>query len=228
MRLDIRRGRSTEIPKRNWRERIFAVSGRFLPLLAFVLAFGLMRKETWNGLADLADNDTWRPVVVASLAAIAVLLWPWYKKLSSGAVAIAAAAATILGVVFILLPNLKPPTISSYEFKNFAVEHGVTLGAYSEHYPVKSLLAEGGWRFPAENDPALSVPGTVVVFDSEVKGRADEEIGLSWALFDAKTKKRLADSGDIDPLCRYRQAPIEGNECLRRKPRRQDSDVACF
>jgi hypothetical protein len=122
-------------------------------------------------------------------------------------------------------PNLAPPTVSSYEFKNFAVEYDVPLGEYMKHYPVESLLRAGHWEFPTEPDPRLRRLGTVVLFEADVKGQAEQEINIHWSLFDAAKGKRLADSTEIDPLCIFHR-PSEHRECLSRTPSRQDADVA--
>jgi hypothetical protein len=227
MRWSVRRGRSTpvEAPEAS------VISGLrvlIVPLVAGVTALFVMKESTWDRAADIARDETKRTWVVGAVVALAALGWPLFKKLSTGAIAVATALATVLGALFLLVPNLAPPAISSFEFKNFAVEYGVTLRDYTKHYPVKSLLEEGGWRFPEEPDRALSRIGTVVLFEAEVKGQADQKIDVRWTLFDATKRKRLAESTEIDPLCIYRVGREPDGECLSREPSRQDADIAGF
>ena len=199
----------------------------FWGLLAGLAVSFLTSRWAWDHADDITRGAAWR-WVAAGLTALAVLLLPWFLRLSSGVKAIAAALTAILGAVFLVLPNLAPPTIDSYEFKNYAIEQGVTLGAYEQHYPVKSLLHEGAWSLPSVRDPGFGDRGTVVLFDTDVKGRANDEIALRWSLFNAKTKERLANSFEIDPLCTHKRDRKAGDECVVRTPHRKDSDVAGF
>jgi hypothetical protein len=230
---------STSRPRLDAKEERVRSVRRLAIVLTGALALALIvylvaQEETWDWLADLARNDRWRPATIAIVAGVCLFLWPLsarFRKNIPRGVAVAAGVATILGLVFALLPNLKPATVSSYEFKNFAIEHDVSLSDYMQRYPVKHLLGEGPWQFPSLGDPRLSSRGAVVLFDSEVKGHSDEAIGLQWTLFDAKTKRRLATSGGpngIDPLCEFHQPSVPADECLQRTPRLQDADVAGF
>ena len=200
---------------------------RALGAVAFaLLAYGLMNRSLWEKAADLADDDKWRPLLIAGLVGLAALLWPLFKRASAGALAVAAGVSALLAAVFVVLPNFEPPTVDSFEFKNFGIERDVSLEDYSRHYPVASLLSDGHWRFPPEGDDRLGRPGTVVLFDTDVKGRADEEIEIRWYLFDASTQEHLVDGRPIDPLCRYLKDPSK--VCLSRTPHRRDSDVSGF
>jgi len=142
-------------------------------------------------------------------------------------VKVAAGLTTIIGFLFLLSPNYKPSTISTYEFKNLAIERGVTLGQYIDDAPVPSLFKDPNKDWSIErNADKLTAIGTVVLFDSEVRGRPRDKIALRWLLFDATTKKRLGTSLKLDPLCGWHRHSEFG--CLARTPNRLDNDIASF
>jgi hypothetical protein len=100
-------------------------------------------------------------------------------------------AATIIGVVFVLWPSLKPegpPTARSATLSNVTLDRSVGFGQYLDRIKLSR----------APYTPAvLSRRGAYVEFDFAIEGYKGRRLPLRWQLVDAQTAEQLAQSEDL-------------------------------
>jgi hypothetical protein len=94
-------------------------------------------------------------------------------------------AATVIGIVFVLWPSLKPappPADKGATLSNAQVETGLTFGAYLDRI--------GQSRRPY-GDEQLRAVGAYVEFDFAVRGYKGQHLPLGWQLLDARSGVQL-------------------------------------
>ena len=100
-------------------------------------------------------------------------------------------AATILGIVFVLWPSLKPegpPAARSATLSNVTLDRSVAFGQYLDRIKLTR----------APYTPAtLSRRGAYVEFDYAIAGYKGKRLPLRWQLVDARTADQLAQSEDL-------------------------------
>jgi hypothetical protein len=100
-------------------------------------------------------------------------------------------AATVLGVVFVLWPSLKPeppPAARSATLSNVTLDRSVAFGQYLDRIKLTR----------APYTPAtLSRRGAYVEFDYAIAGYKGKRLPLRWQLVDASTADQLAQSEDL-------------------------------
>jgi hypothetical protein len=99
--------------------------------------------------------------------------------------------ATVLGVVFVLWPSLKPegPAPSRRAaVSNVTLERNVAFGQYLDR--VKISRASYG---PAD----LARRGVLVEFDYTIEGYKGKRLPLRWQLLDAQSADQVAQSEDL-------------------------------
>ncbi|MEA2512559.1 MAG: hypothetical protein QOJ59_2046 [Thermomicrobiales bacterium] len=101
--------------------------------------------------------------------------------------------ASILTVVFLLWPALRPeerPSVFGATLSDPRLEHGVS---------VADVYARRGERPPADySRERLATMGALVSFVVVVEGFQGKPCRLTWSLFDADTKTRVADEAFLD------------------------------
>jgi hypothetical protein len=93
--------------------------------------------------------------------------------------------ATVIGLVFVLWPSLKPeppPADQGATLANAQVEPGMTFGAYLDRIEQS--------RKPYDR-ATLDERGAFVEFDFVVRGWKDKHLPLGWQLLDARTGAQL-------------------------------------
>lgn len=114
--------------------------------------------------------------------------------LLGGVRSIAAAVAfvgTLLGVVFVLWPSLKPESPSQTEsvtLEKPTLDRKVTFGQYLDRIELS--------RAPYERDK-LARRGVLVEFDFVITGYRDKELPVRWQLIDAESGDQLDQSRDV-------------------------------
>lgn len=94
-------------------------------------------------------------------------------------------AATVLGVIFVLWPSLKPqppPADQGATLSNAQVEPGMTFGAYLDRIHQS--------RAPYDR-ATLTGRGAFVEFDFSVRGYKGKHLPLAWQLLDARSGVQL-------------------------------------
>lgn len=94
--------------------------------------------------------------------------------------------ATVIGLVFVLWPSLKPappPADQGATLSNAQVEPGMTFGAYLDRIEQS--------RRPFDR-ATLAERGAFVEFDFAVRGFKDKHLPLGWQLLDARDGVQLA------------------------------------
>jgi hypothetical protein len=108
----------------------------------------------------------------------------WLGNLSSGVKtigAVAGAIAAVLGIVFLLVPNLRPeptPQEGSATFEKPTLEQPVTFGQYLRRVE----LPEEGYT-PEQ----LKQPGVIAAVQLTIKGYRGERLPLRWYALDLGT-----------------------------------------
>ena len=108
-----------------------------------------------------------------------------------GVKGIAGFAAAVLGVVFVLWPNLKPeppPREKRVVLGRAAVDRNVRFGQYLD----RRRLTRGDY---VRAD--LQRPGALVSFNYRIVGYRHERMPVHWQLIDATTSEQLAESVDL-------------------------------
>jgi hypothetical protein len=94
-------------------------------------------------------------------------------------------AATVIGLVFVLWPSLKPeppPADQGATLSNAQVEPGMTFGAYLDRI---------GQSRGSLDRATLAQRGAFVEFDFAVRGYKDKHLPLGWQLLDARSGAQL-------------------------------------
>jgi len=100
-------------------------------------------------------------------------------------------AATVIGIVFVLWPSLKPdppPVDKGASLSHAQVDPGLTFGQYLDRIEQS--------RGPYGPD-LLARRGAFVEFDFSVRGYKDKHLPLRWQLLDARTGIQLDHSSDL-------------------------------
>lgn len=105
----------------------------------------------------------------------------------------------VLSAIFLLAPNLGQSTENTVEISHVTVEPNVTGGEYFQHFPVMTYLHERGSSLGSYAD-RMADTGVVVDLVYKVSGVRSEALPLRWTLFDARTRRRVAESESLDPL----------------------------
>jgi hypothetical protein len=93
--------------------------------------------------------------------------------------------ATVIGLVFVLWPSLKPeppPADQGAALSNAQVEPGMTFGAYLDRI---------GQSHGSLDRATLDARGAFVEFDFAVRGFKDKHLPLGWQLLDARNGVQL-------------------------------------
>jgi hypothetical protein len=109
-------------------------------------------------------------------------------------VAIVTALGTLVGVVFLLLPNLKPeppPTHLSATINNVSVEHNVTYEQYLKRLRHPTL----GYDYRV-----LNLVGDIINFSVEIEGFKLQKCPMRWSVHDAQTKALVPEPELVDQL----------------------------
>jgi hypothetical protein len=99
--------------------------------------------------------------------------------------------ATVIGVVFVLWPSLKPdspPVDKGASLSHAQVDPGLTFGQYLDRIEQS--------RRPYGAD-LLARRGAFVEFDFSVRGYKNKRLPLRWQLLDARTGVQLDRSADL-------------------------------
>jgi hypothetical protein len=133
-------------------------------------------------------------------------------------------AATVIGLIFVLWPSLKPegpPADQGATLSHAQVDTGMTFGEYLD-------------RIEQSRRPygraTLAQPGAFVEFDFAVRGYKDKHLPLGWQLLDAGSGAQLGRSRA------YRVTPRADKDAgswnvwipLTRKARRMYAQIALF
>jgi hypothetical protein len=116
---------------------------------------------------------------------------PLAIRLAKGAAAVVAFIATVLGIVFLLWPSLKPEPPSPTRhvaLSDLTLEHPVTFGAY-----LKRINQQAGGLEPA----VLKQRGALAAFDFTIEGYKNRNLPLEWQLVDAGTGDKLDGNRDL-------------------------------
>jgi hypothetical protein len=100
-------------------------------------------------------------------------------------------AATVIGIVFVLWPSLKPdppPADKGASLSHAQVDPGLTFGQYLDRIEQS--------RRPYGAD-LLARRGAFVEFDFSVRGYKDKPLPLRWQLLDARSGVQLGHSSDL-------------------------------
>jgi hypothetical protein len=100
----------------------------------------------------------------------------------------ATAISAVLGVVFVLWPQLKPeppPPEKSAQLAKLTVDRKVTFGQYLDRFDLPK---------DAFSAKQLARQGAFLQFRIETKGFKDKELPLKWELFDAKSGDQVGES----------------------------------
>jgi hypothetical protein len=116
---------------------------------------------------------------------------PLAIRVAKGAAAVMAFVATVLGIVFLLWPSLKPEAPSATRhvaLGHLTLERPVTFGAY-----LKRISQQAGGLEPA----VLKQRGALAAFDFTIEGYKNRGLPLEWQLIDAATGNRLDGNRDL-------------------------------
>jgi hypothetical protein len=100
-------------------------------------------------------------------------------------------AATVVGLVFVLWPSLKPdepPKIKGATLTKAEVEPGMTFGQYLDRIPLSRR------PYPASE---LRRRGAYVEFDFTVRGYKGKRLPLRWQLIESPSGVQLSQSQDL-------------------------------
>ena len=127
--------------------------------------------------------DTGRPPVVSAP--------PLALRLAKGAAALVAFVASVLGIIFLLWPSLKPETPSptrGVSLSGLKLERPVSFGAYLRriHQPAGGL-----------SEAMLNDLGALASFDFVIEGYKDRQLPLVWQLIDARDGNVLDENRDL-------------------------------
>jgi hypothetical protein len=105
--------------------------------------------------------------------------------------AVASAVGAVLGIVFVLLPGLKPeppPAAKSAALTKIALERDVSYSQYLQRVNLP----------PGDTDEArLARRGVFVQFNVEIVGYKGKELPLRWSLYDAQTGEQVRASESV-------------------------------
>jgi hypothetical protein len=110
---------------------------------------------------------------------------PMLKNLGGAATAI----ASVLGVLFLLFPNLRPegnPEELSAEISDLKTEHSILL----EQYLKRSGLSTSDYTVRE-----LQTTGIIIYFTVVAHGFRERTLSSQWSIFDAKTQRQIAEEG---------------------------------
>jgi hypothetical protein len=116
---------------------------------------------------------------------------PLAFRLTKSIAAVVAFIASLLGIVFLLWPSLKPEAPSptrNVELSGLTLEPSVTFGAYLG----RINQPPGGLE-----DAVLKERGALASFDFVIEGYKDRPLPLAWQLIDARGGEVLDENRDI-------------------------------
>jgi hypothetical protein len=133
-------------------------------------------------------------------------------------------AATVIGLIFVLWPSLKPegpPAEQGATLSNAQVDTGMTFGEYLDRIEQS--------RRPFERS-ALAQRGAFVEFDFAVRGYKDKHLPLGWQLLDARSGAQLDQSRALRVTPRADRDAGAWNVWipLRRSARRVYAQIALY
>lgn len=141
-----------------------------------------------------------------------------------GIVAAVGFAATVIGLIFVLWPSLKPeppPADRGATLSNAQVEPGMTFGEYLDRI--------GQSRRPYDRT-VLAQRGAYVEFDFSVRGYKDKRLPLGWQLLDARLGAPLGQSRALRVIPQADRDAGSWNVWipLRRSARRMYAQIALY
>jgi hypothetical protein len=116
---------------------------------------------------------------------------PLALRLGKSIAALVAFTASVLGIVFVLWPSLKPEAPSptrDVQLSEPSLEQSVTFAAYLERIG----QPPGGLE-----DAVLRERGALASFDFVIEGYKERPLPLTWQLIDARGGKVLNENDDI-------------------------------
>ena len=116
---------------------------------------------------------------------------PLGLRVAKGVAAVVAFIASALGVIFVLVPSLKPEPPSptrNVELRHMTLEPAVTFGAY-----LKRINQPAGGLEKA----VLRQHGALASFDYTIEGYKNRTLPLAWQLVDASNGNRLDGNRDL-------------------------------
>ena len=133
-------------------------------------------------------------------------------------------AATVIGLVFVLWPSLKPeppPADQGAALSNAQVETGMTFGAYLDRI---------GQSRGSLDRAMLGARGAFVEFDFAVRGYKNKHLPLGWQLLDAHSGTQLDQSRALRVTPRADRDSGAWNVWipLRRSARRMYAQIALY
>jgi hypothetical protein len=131
-----------------------------------------------------------------------------------GATAAVALVAAVAGLVFDLRPDLRPDPRADLgaELDVLAVERGVTYGDWLRRRSGSheqflrqraEYLREGG------NAAGLKIPGELAYVKVAVRGFKERRVRLRWAIYDAKSARRVLRRAGVEDTRVALQAPLD-------------------
>jgi len=112
-------------------------------------------------------------------------------RIARGAAGAVGFVATLLGVIFVLWPSLKPegpPPAKSATLTNATVDRNLTFGQYLDRIEQSRSSYQ-----PAD----LRKRGAIVQFDYRIEGYKGKRLPLRWQLVDSRSGDQLAHSRDM-------------------------------
>jgi hypothetical protein len=116
---------------------------------------------------------------------------PLPLRLAKAAAAVVAFVGSVLGIVFVLWPSLKPEApspIRRVELSGVTLERPVTFGAYLRRIQQPA----GGLE-----DAVLRQRGALASFDFVIEGYKNRRLPLAWQLVEARGGDVLDESRDV-------------------------------
>jgi hypothetical protein len=116
---------------------------------------------------------------------------PFVFGLARRTAAVVGFVATVVGLIFVLWPSLKPegpPPERGARLENLTLDQPLTFGQYLD----RKELSKAPYG-PAE----LERRGAYVEFDYTIEGYKDKLLPLRWQLIDAGSHQQVAQSRDI-------------------------------
>jgi hypothetical protein len=116
---------------------------------------------------------------------------PLAIRVAKSVAAVVAFVATLLGIVFVLWPSLRPeppPPTRQADLSGLELERPVTFGAYLGRINQPA----GGLE-----DAVLEERGALASFDFAIVGYKERRLPLVWQLIDARNGKVLDQSRDV-------------------------------
>ena len=104
---------------------------------------------------------------------------------------VAVAVSAIVGLLFLLVPELKPepPQKLDATLSNLVVERGVTLESYLKRQSIDST------QYTHEE---LQTVGVVISFNVKIEGFKGRSCLLKWSLYEDKTQARVPEGWLVD------------------------------